>query len=193
MTIIEVSARDDGFHDLQSQSGRSSCWLDGYIEVPSHLESVAWENMGYCELQIEDGVLVGVTPVDPPPPDLEPLKADRIAKSKSDLAAYLESHPLLWTDGNYYSITEEKQRQLTSKLAVAQAKATLGVPYVLKWNTTEEVCVPWELSDLYSLAFAIDERVTALVSYQQTQEVAMRDATTLDELNTIEVDYDSVV
>lgn len=32
----------------------------------------------------------------------------------------------------------------------------------------------------------------ALVSYQQTQEVAMRDAATLDELDAIAVDYDSV-
>lgn len=35
-------------------------------------------------------------------------------------------------------------------------------------------------------------RVTALVTYQQTQEVAMRSASTMEELDAIEVDYDSV-
>lgn len=119
-------------------------------------------------------------------------KISRIEQSKVDLEKYLNAHPLLWTDGNYYSITAEKQTQLTSKLAVAQAKSTLGVPYELKWNTTGEVCVPWELSGLFALAFAIDERVTALVAYQQAQEVAIRNAVTKDELDAIIVDYDTV-
>lgn len=126
------------------------------------------------------------------PTATDEAKAARIQQSKADLATYLASHPLLWTDGNYYSITAEKQAQLTSKLAVAQAKATLGVPYEMKWNTTEEVCVPWDLSDLFALAFAIDERVTALVSYQQAQEVAIRNASTQDELDAIIIDYDAV-
>lgn len=128
----------------------------------------------------------------PEPDYLSDKKTARIQQSKDDLETYLVSHPLLWTDGQYYSITKDKQQQLTSKLAVAQAKATMGVPYELKWNTTEEVCVPWELSDLYALAFAIDERVTALVTYQQTQEVAIRNAQTQQELDAIVVDYDSV-
>ena len=120
------------------------------------------------------------------------LKEQKIAKSKTDLESYLASHPLLWTDGKYYTITAEKQAQLTSKLAVAQAKETTGIPYNLTWNTTQEECVPWEISDLYALAFAIDERVTKLVSYQQSQEVAIRNASTVEEVNAIVIDYDSV-
>ena len=123
---------------------------------------------------------------------LAQAREEKIAQSKADLAAYLAAHPLLWTDGQHYSITAEKQAQLTSKLAVAQAKAAMGVPYELKWNTTEEVCVPWELSDLYDLAFAIDQRVTALVSYQQEKEVEIRSAETQEVLDAIEVDYDTV-
>ena len=34
LTIIEINARADGGHALQSQSGRRECWLDGYIAVP---------------------------------------------------------------------------------------------------------------------------------------------------------------
>lgn len=84
MTIIEISAREDGGHGLQSQSGRSSCWLDGWIEVPTNLESQVWATVGYCDLQIEDGKLVGITPTDrpelepviPTPTELEQLIAD---------------------------------------------------------------------------------------------------------------------
>lgn len=126
------------------------------------------------------------------PDPLDALKAVRIAQSKADLAAYLESHPLQWTDGKYYSITSEKQQWLTSKLFAATAAKQEGKPYNLTWNDTGDVCQEWDLDDLWVLAYAIDARVTALVAYQQIQEKAMRDATTQEVLESIAVDYDSV-
>ena len=126
------------------------------------------------------------------PPASDENKAARIQQSKTDLANYLAAHPLQWTDGNYYSITAEKQAQLTSKIMAATMAQTLSQPYNLTWNSTGEICTEWTLSDLSALAFAIDQRVTALVSYQQEKEVAMRNAQTQEELDAIEVDYDSV-
>lgn len=126
------------------------------------------------------------------PDPLDAIKEQRIAQSKTDLAAYLESNPLLWMDGQYYSITAEKQAQLTGKIMAATMAQTLSQPYTLTWNSTGEVCKEWTLVDLSALAFAIDSRVTALVSYQQTQEVAIRNATTREELDGIVVDYDTV-
>ena len=72
MTIIEINARPDGGHGLQSQSGRTSCWLPGWIEVPDHLEVAVWATLGWCDLQIEDGHLVGITPTERPEPEPEP-------------------------------------------------------------------------------------------------------------------------
>ena len=136
----------------------------------------------------------------PPEPEPEPEpdelfaqeKETRIQQSKTDLAAYLEANPLLWTDGEYYSITAERQAQLTSKIMAATMAQNLSQPYTLTWNSTGEVCKAWTLQDLSALAFAIDARVTALVTYQQTQEVAMRNAATQEELDAIVVDYDTV-
>lgn len=91
-----------------------------------------------------------------------------------------------------YSITAEKQAQLTSKIMAATMAQTLSQPYTLTWNSTGQVCREWTLQDLSALAFAIDARVTALVSYQQTQEVAMRNAASREELDAIVVDYESV-
>lgn len=119
-------------------------------------------------------------------------KITRIEQSKTDLDIYLATHPLLWADGNYYSITKEKQNQLTSKIMAATLAQSLSTDYDLTWNSTGEVCKSWTLQDLSALAFAIDKRVTALVSYQQTQEVAMREAATLEDLEAVEVDYDTV-
>ena len=119
--------------------------------------------------------------------ELIATKAERIAQSKAELAAYLEANPLTWTDGEQYSITQEKQNQLTSTLAAAQID---GEPP--EWNTTGGQCRAWDVAELSSLAVAIKNRVKALVKYQQAQEIAMNAATTLDELNAIVVDYDSV-
>lgn len=123
---------------------------------------------------------------------LQELKDARIAQSKTDLETYLAAHPLQWTDSEYYSITAEKQNQLTSKIMAATMAQALSTDYTLTWNSTGEVCKEWTLQDLSALAFAIDARVTKLVGYQQAQEVAMRNAETLDELNAIVVDYGSV-
>lgn len=119
-------------------------------------------------------------------------KAAKIAKSKADLAAYLASHPLQWTDGEYYSITAEKQSQLSGKMAAAQAAQLLGQSYIMKWNDTGMVCREWSLPDIAMLGLAIDTRVTALVTYQQTQELAINAAQTMAELEAVEVDYDAV-
>ena len=129
---------------------------------------------------------------DPDAKTLEEEKVARITQSKDDLDTYLKDHPITWTDGQQYSITREKQQQLTSKILSATLAAQTSTPYTLTWNATGEECAPWSLEDLAALAFAIDARVTALVSYQQAQEVAMREASTMEELNAIEVDYDTV-
>lgn len=129
-------------------------------------------------------------------PELDTLlesKNSRIQQSKSDLAAYLASHPLLWIDGQYYSITQEKQNQLTSKILSATMAQTLSQPYTLTWNSTGEVCTEWTLQDLSALAFAIDKRVTALVTYQQEKEKEIVNASTQEELDAIIIDYDTVL
>lgn len=123
---------------------------------------------------------------------LAAAKAAKIQQSKTALADYLQTHPIQWTDGLYYAITSDKQQQLTSKITSATMAQTLSQPYTLTWNSTGDVCKEWELSELIALAFTIDARVTALVSYQQTQEVSMRNAETLEALNAITVDYDTV-
>lgn len=69
MTIIQMSSREDGQHDIQSQSRRRAVWLPGYIEVPAHLEAAAWSSCGYCDLTIENGVLVGITHTERPEPE----------------------------------------------------------------------------------------------------------------------------
>ena len=122
----------------------------------------------------------------------EPLSKqieEKILKSKEDLAKFLLDNPIEWTDGESYSVTSEKQQQLTSKILSAVLAKQSNVPYSLTWNSTGEVCKEWTLEELSMLAFVIDEYVTALVTYQQKKEVEMKAVKTVEELEAIKVDY----
>lgn len=79
MTIIKINPLETGQHPIQSQSHRRACWLEGWIEVPAHLHDAVWATYGWCNLQIEENKLVGITPTErPPEPEPEPSPLDRL-------------------------------------------------------------------------------------------------------------------
>ena len=89
MTIIQIEPLESGQHPIQSQSGRRACWLEGYIEVPAHLHDAVWATYGWCDLKIEEGKLVGITPTERPPgpePEPEPSPLDRLEALEEALA-----------------------------------------------------------------------------------------------------------
>ena len=171
---------------------------DGYYWWPDSLDRTTFDQyQGFVELEVARGTVVSCTPNLPAfeawqAARLAARKVERIAESKAQLSDYLLCHPMQWTDGQRYAITAEKQQQLTGKIMSATLAAQTGTPYSLTWNATGQECQAWTLENLTALAFAIDARVTSLVSYQQAQEVAMQAASTLEELEAIPVDYDSV-
>ena len=89
LTIIELSAREDGGHGLQSQSHRTECWLEGWVAVPAALENAVWDCGGYCELTLdEEGVLTGITPTErPAQPQGQPTEAEQLRADVDFLAA----------------------------------------------------------------------------------------------------------
>ncbi|MCL2814386.1 MAG: toxin-antitoxin system toxin subunit [Oscillospiraceae bacterium] len=75
MLLIKIEPNADGFyHELQERPSAEENWLgDGYLIVPEHLYDAVWECVGCCNLIIEDGELVGITPKErPAPPEPEP-------------------------------------------------------------------------------------------------------------------------
>lgn len=122
---------------------------------------------------------------------LDDLRTQRIAESKKALADWLATHPLTWADGKQYAVTQEKQSQLTSTLAVQQVAQAAGVTRKLKWNTTGDECTEWTYDELCALALAIADYVELRVSAQQAAEVAIRDAGTAKEVLTVAWNYDT--
>lgn len=119
--------------------------------------------------------------------DIEVIKKIKIAKSKDNLDKYLKSHPYQWVDNEYYSITKNKQNQLISTLLNAQIDNEKP-----EWNTTGGVCKQWDIEKLKALNLAIKNRVKVLVKYQQQKEIEINDCETLDELNSIVINYDEI-
>ena len=200
LIIAKEPAANGSYPPLQPWAGQTP--PETHYQIKEGLDtSVFADHSGFVTLTVIRGI---VTAMDPNTEALEAWQAaasaaalparklERIAESKAQLSDYLLCHPMQWTDGQRYAITAEKQQQLTSKIMSATLAAQTAQPYALTWNATGQECQAWTLENLTALAFAIDARVTSLVSYQQAQEVAMRDAPTLEELEAIPVDYDSV-
>jgi hypothetical protein len=121
---------------------------------------------------------------------LNEIKNAKIAKSKTDLKEYLASHPLQWIDGEYYSVTEEKQALLTSNLAAYQISSTIGEPMELTWNTTGDRCRAWTYENLAALSLAIVKYVKPIVSKQQDIEVKIKECKSKNEVDNIEIKYE---
>ena len=123
---------------------------------------------------------------------LNQLKEQKIALSKSMLADYLQEHPMTWVDGNTYSVTSEKQSLLTSNLALYQIAVAAGQPFKLTWNTTGEECKEWTYENLTALALAIGIYVKPFVSQQQEVEVTIRKCKTEKEINDVVIKYGDI-
>lgn len=121
---------------------------------------------------------------------LNEIKNTKIAKSKSALKEYLASHPLQWIDGEYYSVTEEKQSLLTSNLAAYQISVAMNDPVELTWNTTGERCKTWTYENLAALSLAIVKYVKPIVSKQQDIEIQIKNCVSKEEVEAVQIKYE---
>lgn len=122
--------------------------------------------------------------------DVEAAKADAIQRSKELLATWLSNNPIQYTDGNYYSVTEEKQSLLNSNLASYERAKAAGIDYPLKWNSTGAECTEWEYSELLTLSLSIAAYVAPKVSMQQAIELEIKAAETMEQLDKVVINYD---
>ena len=122
--------------------------------------------------------------------DVEATKADMIQRSKELLAEWLSRNPMLYTDGNYYSVTEEKQALLNSNLASYERAKAAGIDYPLKWNSTGAECTEWEYSELLALSLSIAAYVAPKVAMQQAIELEIKAVETMEQLDKVVIIYE---
>lgn len=140
----------------------------------------------------DNGNIVDVTETEPDvaTEEIEAHKTKRIQESKILLAKWLNDNPMLYTDGKYYSVTEEKQALLNGNLASYERATKAGIEYPLKWNSTGEECIEWSYDDLLTLSLSIAAYVAPKVAKQQNIELVIKACETMDEINAVVIDYD---
>ena len=175
-------------------TGNADWVLDDNDEKNAEIEEKIIELYPNFELVLNDdgSKIIDVVATEPvvTAEEIEAYKTKRIQESKILLAKWLNDNPILYTDGKYYSVTEEKQALLNGNLARYERATKAGVEYPLKWNSTGEECTEWNYNDLLTLSLSIAAYVAPKVAIQQNIELDIKACETMDEINAVVIDYD---
>ena len=178
---MEVLTNENNVITLFLRTGHINGAVSLTGNVPEYLEPYKYK--------LENGEIVQ-NPDYVPPDTLSPLKMAKIEESKTKLAEWLANNPLLFSDGKYYSVTEEKQSLLNSNIASYERAEALGTEYPLKWNSTGEECTEWTYTDLVALSLTIAAYVAPKVSKQQSIEISIKSCENTEDLDRIVISYD---
>lgn len=124
--------------------------------------------------------------------DLATVQQARQTENKAALAEWLATHPLLWTDGNLYGVTEKDQQEMALNLMQYQLAVQAGQSKVLEWHTQKKSCRVFELEDFTALSLAIADYVYPYLRYQESVKEAIYQAQTAEEVANVKIDYASV-
>lgn len=140
-------------------------------------------------------------PYEPTPEELEALfqsnKSNKIALSKTMLAAFLENNPLNSNAHNgiegIYSVTSDKQTLMMSQYMTYQIEKAVNPNAKLTWNEAGKACEEWTEEEFLQLILEIKTYVYPLVSYQQKIEEQITNCSTQEELDEIVINYQSII
>ena len=148
---------------------------------------------GYGIGDLYDGETWSHAPApEPEPVELAAAQQARQTENKAALAEWLVTHPLLWTDGRTYGVTEEDQKEMALNLMQYQVAVQAGQPKVLEWHAQKESCRTFEQSEYVALSLAIADYVYPYLRYQESVKEAIYQAQTAEEVANVEIDYASV-
>ena len=125
-------------------------------------------------------------------PDLDALRAAKQDANKAALADWLAAHPLTWTDGKVYGVTEQDQTEMAINLAQYQLAAAAGQPAVLEWHAQKQQCHTFTIDEYTALSLAIAAYVYPYRRYQEQVKATIYAAESEAEIGAIEIDYGSV-
>ena len=133
--------------------------------------------------------IVDVT--DPRP--LPELQSSRQEENKAALDAWLAAHPLTWTDGNVYGVTEEDQNEMSLNLQQYQVQVAAGRKVNLEWHTQKKQCHTFTKEQYTALLLAIIDYVYPYRRYQEKIKAAIYAAETAESVEAVVIDYSSVI
>lgn len=121
--------------------------------------------------------------------EAQDLKQD---ENKTLFAEYLSAHPLTWTDGKNYGVTLEDQSEISLNLNQYQIATSAGTENpTLEWHAIHEECQPWTVDNLVALSLSISNFVYPIYHLMQQYKTAIYSATSIEELNSVELLYNT--
>ena len=168
--LYKVNAGGAGFVKPRWDEG-TAAWVEG----ASAEELAAWESEHPA-----------------PAVNLDALRAAKQEVNKAALADWLAAHPLTWTDGNVYGVTEQDQTEMAINLAQYQLAAAAGQPAALEWHAQKQQCHTFTIDEYTALSLAIAAYVYPYRRYQEQVKAAIYAAESEAEIGAIKIDYGSV-
>lgn len=157
------------------------------VEPPYKVRETAatWHSKGILtedDLAIIEGLLpsYGTT--------LEEAQATKQLLNNQALATYLEDHPLLWTDGELYSVTQEDQQLMLMYFSTY----SIGLREKLEWNSHTKKCREFTVDEFKALSKAVNDFVEPLVKKCQEYKEEIYAAQSVEAVKAIVIDYSTV-
>lgn len=124
---------------------------------------------------------------------LDTLRAEKQEQNKQSLSDWLTAHPLTWTDGKTYGVTERDQNEMAFNLTKYQLQSSIQELYALEWHAQKKERHTFTFEQYSALFLAIDSYVEPYRRYQESVKQAIYEAKTAQEIESIQIDYSSVV
>lgn len=175
--------------------------FDGCLALPDELLPAYIQANGFVTIAVQDDTVTSVEKNEAaweawnaaqPPVDLDALRAAKQEQNKKALADWLAVHPLTWTDGKVYGVTEQDQTEMAINLAQYQLASAAGQPAVLEWHTQKKSCHTFTLEEYTALSLAIAAYVYPYRRYLEAVKEGIYEAQSKEELDAIEIDYGGV-
>lgn len=162
-------------------------------ETVFYQASMPYTDANY-QMALSDAYQGDVTVVDVPDPrPLSEIQSVRQEENKAALAAWLAAHPLTWTDGNVYGVTEEDQNEMSLNLQQYQVQVAAGRSVNLEWHTQKKQCHTFTPEQYTALLLAIIDYVYPYRRYQEAVKAAIYAAETTEAVEAVVIDYASVI
>ena len=182
--IINVQSKG---YEYQSHREYPENWNgEGWLPVPPDLEAKVMKSAPYCELVIEDGALVNVTPTEKPP------EADPIVQAKSEKCAELSNLcESAINAGTFVKLPDGTEKDFSystadqanvSEMFLACMMGAESYPY----HANGEGCMTYTAAEIISIYGTLSMYKTSQITYQNQLKQYVNSLGTVDDVNAVQ-------